>query len=65
LGTEVSKLDAFVKSQKMSFFVIPAKAGIQSKQIVNHAKAWFWTPSRHSAGFSGVTTFYETIKILC
>jgi len=49
----------------MSFFVIPAKAGIQSKQIVNHAKAWFWTPSRHSAGFTGVTTFYETIKILC
>jgi len=31
-------------------------------QIANHAKAWFWTPSRHSAGFTGVTTFYETIK---
>jgi hypothetical protein len=30
----VTKIDAFVRTEYMSFFVIPAKAGIQRKQAV-------------------------------
>ena len=45
-------LDGFVKSPQIPFFVIPAKAGIQSFQAVaNHL----------DSGFTGVTTFYECI----
>jgi len=50
----VSEFDSLVKSQKTPFFVIPAKAGIPSFQLV----AEFRTPV-----FTGVTTFYETIRI--
>jgi hypothetical protein len=48
--------DEFVKSQKVSFFVIPAKAGIQLNQSRSERD---WTPA-----FAGVTaeeTFYEAI----
>jgi hypothetical protein len=45
-------LDAFVKSPKSPFFVIPAKAGIQCFHRVTKS----WTPF-----FNGVTTFYEFI----
>ena len=56
------KIDDLVKSRKIPFFVIPdfgelsrvAKAGIQ---FFNWLQS-FWTPV-----FTGVTTFYETIKI--
>jgi len=34
---ETIKVDGFVKSPKVPFFVIPAKAGIQSIQIVTKA----------------------------
>jgi hypothetical protein len=47
------KFDELVKSRKLPFYVIPAKAGIQSFQSVRRT----WTPV-----FTGVTTFYETVK---
>jgi len=49
------KFDDIVKSRKTTFFVIPAKAGIQ---FFNWLQS-FWTPV-----FTGVTTFYETIKFV-
>jgi hypothetical protein len=54
--------DGLVKSQKIPFPVIPAKAGIQCFQAVaDHLDSGFhrstiWTPV-----FTGVTTFYEFI----
>jgi len=40
-------IDGFLKSQQMNFFVIPAKAGIQSKEELK----LLWTPV-----FTGATT---------
>jgi len=48
------KLDALVKSQKCPRIVIPVKTGIQRFQRVTK----HWTPV-----FTGVTTFYENIKL--
>jgi hypothetical protein len=48
-----NNFDAFVKSPKSPFFVIPAKAGIQCFHRVTKS----WTPF-----FNGVTTFYEFIN---
>jgi len=52
------KIDGLVKSQEVSFFVIPAKAGIQSRKAGFNQLQNLWTPF-----FNGVTTFYECIKI--
>jgi hypothetical protein len=49
-----STVQAFVKSPKIPLFVILAKAGIQSFQVV----ADLWTPV-----FTGVTSFYETVRV--
>jgi hypothetical protein len=48
-----SKYDDLVKSLKRLFYVIPAQAGIQYFHVVRI----FWIPV-----FTGVTTFYESIK---
>jgi len=50
---EEPKFDELVKSRKTPFFVIPAKAGIQFIQLVTKFLG---------SSFTGVTTFYETIK---
>ena len=49
---ETPIFDELVESRKISFFVIPEKAGIQDYQLVTKS----WTPA-----FAGVTTFYEAI----
>jgi len=49
--------DKLVKSPKVPFSVIPAKAGIQCFQRVMTLSVLTWTPA-----FAGVTTFYETIN---
>jgi len=51
--------DSFVKNRKTPFLVIPAKAGIQFFNCLQS----FWTPPGLDPGFTGVTTFYETINI--
>jgi hypothetical protein len=52
------KVEDLVKSRKSSFFVIPAKAGIQSRLGGINRFQFGWTPV-----FTGVTTFYEIIKV--
>ncbi len=47
------KSDELVKSQKTPLVVIPAKAGIQSYQLV---------PARWTLLFFRIATFYETVK---
>jgi len=55
-------IDGLVKSLKISFSVIPAKAGIQSFQIViNSLDSGFHLSARHRQ--AGETTFYEAIGI--
>jgi hypothetical protein len=56
------KVDGLVKSQKVGFSVIPAKAGIQLFEVVLDPGA---CPGP-DPGFAGVTpqsTFYEIIKV--
>ncbi len=50
------KFDEFVKSRKVSFFVIPAKAGIQLNQDV-------LGPALRRV--DGQETFYEAINFRC
>ena len=58
------KVDELVKSRKTSFFVIPAKAGIQFFQLDTESlDSGLSALSSRSKGFTGVTTFYETIKV--
>jgi hypothetical protein len=54
LEKEVAKIDEFVKSRKIPFFVPPAEAGFQSNQGI-------WTPA--FAGVTALGTFYEAVKI--
>ena len=54
-------LDELVKSRKTSFFVIPAKAGIQFIQLLT--KALDSGLSATGTVFTGVTTFYEFINL--
>ena len=48
------KVDGLVKNRELPFSVIPVKTGIQ----YFHAVTEPWTPV-----FTGVTTFYERIKV--
>jgi hypothetical protein len=48
------KIDHIVKGRKTSFFVIPAKAGIQCFKLVTKSL---------DSGFHWYDDFYETIKI--
>jgi hypothetical protein len=52
--------DELVKSLKMLFSVIPANPGIQYLQVVSNYLDSGACPG-HDPGFSGVTTFFETI----
>jgi len=62
LFTKPSIFDDLVKSLKIRFFVIPAKAGIQSFQIVISSLDYgFHLSARHRQ--AGVTAFYEAINI--
>ena len=66
VGKEIKKwrkkVDDFVKSLKIPFSVIPAKAGIQSFQVVINSLDSGACPGP-DPGFTGVTTFYETFKV--
>ena len=55
----LNKIDELVKRRKTPFFVIPAKAGIQ---FINWLQS-FCTPPELDPGSTGLTTFYETIKV--
>ena len=57
----IIKLDKLVKSPKIPFSVIPAKAGIQFIQLLT--KALDSGLSATGTVFTGVTTFYEFIKL--
>ena len=56
-----SRIDAFVKSQEFAFSVIPAKAGIQSFQLVTECLD---SGFHRSDVFKRFSTFYEIIKVL-
>jgi len=56
-----SGFDDFVKSRKTLFFVIPAKAGIQSFQMVTDGLDSGYR-IESGTSFTGVTTFYEFIR---
>ena len=58
---KIQSFDALVKSQKTSFFVIPAKAGIQCFQKLMTYLDPGCSLSRTICG-AGVTTFYEFVK---
>ncbi len=57
-------LDELVKSQKTTFFVIPAKAGIQENQpLVDSRPSLRW--GKLFAGVTAMETFYDTVKLEC
>jgi len=55
-------MDGLVKSRKVPFFVIPAKAGIQSIKVLIKVLDSGACPGP-DPGFTGVTTFYEFVNM--